>query len=169
MQEVLKGFTAETTPEEAKALLKKAMDALGAEEPKAEDVKMGAVKLFLEAVEMADGSTLSYNPISRLLSDANGVPVMSGYHACKDGSFFRVETNQYTYTIDAETYAKATTQLSAAELKLSEAETALASTPAGLPLTLGADGGTPTPPVTPVSLALSRVDQLYARTTEASN
>jgi hypothetical protein len=133
-QEVLKEITAETTAADAKAIVEKALKALGGEAPAEktpEEVKASAVPLFLEAVEMLDGSSLYYNPISRLLTDANGVPVPSGYHACKDGSFFRVETSQYTYTIDAETYAKATTQLSEVKVKLEAAELQLSQTPDG--------------------------------------
>lgn len=173
-QEVLKGITAETTAADAKAIVEKALKALGGEsaseeKPKPEEVKAAAVALFLEAVEMLDGSSLSYNPISRLLTDSNGVPVPSGYHACKDGSFFRVETSQYTYTIDAETYAKATTQLSEVQLKLTAAETELANTPDGGRVLLSGTGtgtGTSEMASTPTSLALSRVDELLARRTE---
>lgn len=112
-----------------------AIKALGGTAPAVDTTKLSAQRVKLETVEMLDGSSLSYNPISRLLSDASGQPVPSGYHACKDGSFFRVETNQYTYTIDAETYKNATTVLSEATAEVTRLS---AIVPAGQRVKLGA-------------------------------
>lgn len=141
----------ETDVDALKKAVAEAIKALGGEATpaasKPEEVKASAMQLFLEAVEMADGTSMNWNPISRLLTDANGVPVASGYHACKDGSFFRVETSQYTYTIDAETYANATTQLSAVQTQLAAAKLELSKTPDGQKLHLSAES-TGTPPVT---------------------
>ncbi|MDO7849026.1 XkdF-like putative serine protease domain-containing protein [Hymenobacter sp. M29] len=97
-------------------------------------VKLAAIELALQTVEMADGSSVNYNPITRSLTDSTGALLKTGYYACADGNYFKVSTDQYTYEIDAETYAKATTQLSAVELELSELKR---TKPAGSRIKLG--------------------------------
>lgn len=97
-------------------------------------VKLAAIELALEAVDMADGSQFSYNPITRRLLDSTGKMVESGQYACADGSYFKVNTEQYTYQIDKESYDKGV-QLSAVELELSDLKS---KKPGGSRLKLGA-------------------------------
>lgn len=60
--------------------------------------------LKLDAIELAEGEALTYNAVSRRLSDANGALVESGYYAAADGSYFQVSTDQYIWQIDKQTY-----------------------------------------------------------------
>jgi hypothetical protein len=60
--------------------------------------------LNLDAIELAEGDPLTYNAVSRRLSDANGALVESGYYAAADGSYFQVSTDQYIWQIDKQTY-----------------------------------------------------------------
>ncbi len=112
-----------------------AIKALGGTAPAVDTTKLSAQSVKLEAVEMLDGSTVSYNPITRSLTDEAGNLLKTGYYACKDGNYFKVSTDQYTYQIDSETYAKATTQLSAAQDEVTRLS---AIVPAGQRLKLGA-------------------------------
>ncbi len=152
---------------------------MSAQEP-AKAAEPTAVKL--ESIAMADGSTLNFNPITRLLTNSTGNVVMTGVYACADGSYFKVSTDQYTYQIDAATYADAT-KLSAVEVKLSDSaaqlaakdaeivklKAQLAEVPSGQPVKLGAEGGSPNPAPTgapkssPVNIALSRTEELRRR------
>jgi hypothetical protein len=63
-------------------------------------------ELKLDAVELEGGDTLTLNPVSRRLSNADGSLVESGYFAAADGSYFCVSTDQYFYQIDKQTYDK---------------------------------------------------------------
>ncbi len=149
--EVLKGLTAESTAEEAKALLNEAVKALGAtaEEKKPEEVKMAAVSLFLESVEMADGTSLMYNPITRRLTDEAGALVQTGEYACKDGSYFRVNVEQWTSQITPADYEASKTVAT----ELAEAKVLLSRTPAGEVVKLGGDTGKETSKPQPKHLA----------------
>lgn len=128
--------TIETEIADVRKLLKGEKPA--AEKPKADDkpadTQLAAQSVKLEAVELLDGTTVNINPITRVVSDAAGNPLPTGYHACKDGSYFKVEANQYYYQIDAETYKKATTELGAVTKELADLK---ATKPAGSRVKLG--------------------------------
>ncbi|MDO7846482.1 XkdF-like putative serine protease domain-containing protein [Hymenobacter sp. M29] len=172
-QEVLKGITADTSAADAKSIIEKALEALGvkpAAEKTPEEVKAAAVELFLEAVPMAgDLGNFNYNPITRMLTKEDGTMVMTGVYACADGSYFEVSTSQYTYQIDAATYAKAQ-KLSAVEVQLAAAQLELSKTPDGGRVHLsGAGANTPPTPDAPanwVTLALARAKELTTEPTE---
>jgi len=151
------------------AELKKALAALGATDLSAaepEALKLAAEKLFLEAVEMADGSTLSYNPVTRRISDATGKLLETGDYACKDGSCFRVNVEQYTYQISKADYeasqaaaAKATetaTELAAEKAKVVELTEQLSKEPAAGRVRLSGEGEAQ--PKTAAQLRLARAE-----------
>ncbi len=86
--------------------------------------------LKLDAIELTEGEALTYNAVSRRLSDSKGALVESGYYAAADGSYFQVSTDQYIWSIDKQTYdAVYAAKLQALELE--EVKLKLATQPAG--------------------------------------
>jgi hypothetical protein len=177
---VLKAAEGETDAAKLLEAIKKAIEAAGGTAEAAEggdEAKLKAVALSLkafafEAVEMEGGKTFQYNPITRRLLDETGQMVQSGDFACADGSCFRVNTEQYTYQISKEDFAKSTeaaATLAEVQQKLAAAEVELGRTPSAARVELGND--TPKPPANPeapkpagwVAAALSRAAELKAR------
>lgn len=94
-------------------------------------------ELKLDAIELTEGGALTYNAVSRRLSDSKGALVESGYYAAADGSYFQVSTDQYIWSIDKQTY-DAVYKLSAVEVELA---TLRSTTPAAQRVKLHSDEG----------------------------
>jgi hypothetical protein len=95
-------------------------------------------ELKLDAIKLTEGDELTYNAVSRRLSDAKGALVESGYYAAADGSYFQVSTSQYIWEIDKQTYDMVYgAKLQAVEL--ADAKAKLAKEPAARPVNLHAD------------------------------
>jgi hypothetical protein len=91
----------------------------------AEQLHLTAVmSLKLDAIELADGDKLTLNPVSKRLAKADGSLVESGYFAAADGSYFCVNTDQWFYQIDKQTY-DSVYKLAAVELQLKNARATL--------------------------------------------
>ncbi|WP_167855540.1 XkdF-like putative serine protease domain-containing protein [Hymenobacter fodinae] len=155
-QEALAGVLDETDAAKLTAQLKKALTALGVTELAAQEVK-------LEAITMADDRIFNLNPITRLLTDEAGQYIPTGVYACKDGSYFKVNLDQYTYSIDKETYDRSL-KLEAVELELAEAREQLSSESSTGKLNLSSDVVELTAEQKASRpLALSLIDELRAR------
>ncbi|MDF7810757.1 XkdF-like putative serine protease domain-containing protein [Hymenobacter sp. YC55] len=146
-KEALAGVAEETDAAKLTAQIKKALAALGVTELSA------AVKL--EAVAMADGSTFNLNPITRLVTDSTGQVVGTGAYACADGSYFKINLDQYCYQIDKDTYERSL-KLEAVEKELADAKLELSTQPATGKLKLG--GEEESKPMTPAQLRLARAE-----------
>lgn len=82
------------------------------------DLGLKLTELKLDAIELTEGDALTYNAVSRRLSDSKGALVESGYYAAADGSYFQVSTDQYIWSIDKQTYdAVYNAKLTAVELE----------------------------------------------------
>lgn len=133
-------------------------------------LKLGAEKLFLESVEMADGKMYQLNPISRRLSDETGNLLQAGEYACKDGSYFRVNVEQWTSIISKEEFEanKATaTALSETKLELGRVREIVSRTPAANFIKLhSTSNGEPDPAdLTPGQLRLAKAKAAQAPAT----
>jgi hypothetical protein len=93
--------------------------------------------LKLDAIELTEGDALTYNAVTRRLTDGAGALVDSGYYAAADGSYFQVSTDQYIWQIDKQTYDA----IYGAKLQAVELAKLKATTPATGRLRLNADGG----------------------------
>jgi hypothetical protein len=111
---------------------------------------VAVVDLKLDAIELTEGETLAFNPVTKRLADSTGALVESGYYAAADGSYFQVSTDQYIWKIDKSTYD----MVYGAKLQAVELADLRAKTPASGRLTLSSDTSElqPTKPV-PAHLA----------------
>ncbi|WP_310394147.1 XkdF-like putative serine protease domain-containing protein [Hymenobacter sp.] len=144
--EMLKGLSAETPVDEAKALLEKALEALAGKPATAVE----AAALRLEAVPLAGGKTVNFDPMTRKLTDEAGALLPSGDYQRTDGTCFRVNVDQYCYEIPAadykaiaETATAAETvaaELAAVKLQLTAAEAKLSTEPDGQRVHLSGTG-----------------------------
>jgi hypothetical protein len=125
------------------------------------------VNLKLDSIELADGDTLTLNPVSKRLAHADGSLVESGYFAAADGSYFNVSTDQWFYQISKQTYdAVYGAQLQAVELADTKAK--LAKAPAAHRLTLGGDSATNAPAEETLTRAQVRLAAARERSKKAA-
>jgi hypothetical protein len=98
---------------------------------------IGMIGLKLDSIELEGGDTLTLNPVSKRLANADGSLVESGYFAAADGSYFRVSTDQWFYQIDKPTYDA----VYGANLMAVELAGLKATTPAAARVKLGTETG----------------------------
>jgi len=90
---------------------------------------VAVAELKLDAIDLKDGEKLTYNTVTRRLTDKDGALVDSGYYAAGDGSYFQVDISQYIWEISKSTYdAVYGAKLQAVELEA--LKTKLATQPA---------------------------------------
>jgi len=65
---------------------------------------VAVAELKLDAIDLKDGEKLTYNTVTRRLTDKDGALVDSGYYAAGDGSYFQVDISQYIWEISKSTY-----------------------------------------------------------------
>lgn len=101
---------------------------------------LAVIDLKLDAIELADGDKLTLNPVSKRLAKADGSLVESGYFAAADGSYFCVNTDQWFYQIDKQTYdAVYNAKLQAVEMATMRIK--MAATPGGRVIKLHGEEG----------------------------